>query len=80
MSKKVFEVRVDVVNRTYESCYSYVEAETAEEAKDLFLNNPYDFDWDGWEHHDSDLLDWEVDSVEYDEFMTKRLQEKSDEV
>ena len=78
MTMKVFEVRVDVVNKTYESCYSYVEAETAEEARKLFDANPHDYDWYGWETFDSEIQHWEVDNVEYDEFMTKRLQEKSD--
>ena len=76
MAKKVFEVQIDVTNMTWETCYTYVEAETAEEAKKLFKDNPFDYDWDGWEHQESEMRDWEVNSVEYDDFMTKRLQEE----
>lgn len=76
MAKKVFEVRVNYTELTYGSCYVYVEAETKVEAEELFLKNAYDYDWEGWEQHDSEMQYWEIDDVEYDEFMTKRLQEK----
>ena len=76
MAKKVFEVRVNYTETVWGSCYVHVEAETKVEAEELFLNNPYDYDWDGWETHDSDMEGWEIDDVECDEFMTRKLQEK----
>ena len=79
MSNKVFEIRINVTNTTWDSAYAYVEAETEEEAKEMFEANPYNFDWDGWETHDSETRDWEVDSIEYDEFMTNRMKEKNGE-
>jgi len=79
MTKKMFEVKLDVTSQTWETCYAYVEAETAEEAKSLFEDDPFDYDWDDWETHDSEIKYWEIDSVEYDEFMTNRLKEKSGE-
>ena len=75
---KVFEIRIDVTSQTWETCYAHVEAETEEEARKLFEDNPHDYDWDGWDTFDSEVRHWEIDTVEYDEFMTKRLQEKSD--
>ena len=74
--KKVFEIRINYSETGYGSCYAYVEAETKEEAEELFGNDPYAYDWDGWETHDTELDSWEIEDVEYDEFMTKRLQEK----
>lgn len=77
--KKVFEVTIDVTSQTWETCYAYVEAETAEEARELFDSNPDDYYWDHWKTHDSEVQHWEIDSVEYDEWMTNRLKEKSSE-
>tara|TARA_Y100001973_G_scaffold103723_1_gene171635 strand:+ start:86 stop:322 length:237 start_codon:yes stop_codon:yes gene_type:complete len=77
--KKIFEVTIDVTSQTWETCYAYVEAETAEEARELFENDPFDYDWDNWDTHDSETKHWEIDSVEYDEFLTNRLKETKDE-
>ena len=79
MSKKVFELKIDVTSQTWETCYAYVEAETAEEAETLFHDDPHDYDWDGWTHQDSEVQHWEIDTVEYDEWMTNRLKEKNGE-
>ena len=76
MSKKVFEVRIDVVSTSWDSCEAYVEAETAAEARELFENDPDSYDWDNWKTHDTETRNWEIDTVEYDEYLTKRLQEK----
>lgn len=74
--KKVFEVRIDFCETVWKSCYAYVEAETKDEAEDLFNDDPWKYDWEGWEEHDSEMGDWIIDSIEYDDFMTKRLHEK----
>jgi len=79
MSNKVFEIRINVTSTTWDSAYAYVEAKTEKEAKEMFEANPYNFDWDGWETHDSETRDWEVDSIEYDEFMTNRMKEQNGE-
>ena len=77
--KKVFEIKIEYTESTWGSCYAYVEAETKDEAEDLFNDDPWAYDWDGWETHDSEMRDWTIDSIDYDDFMTKRLQEKSDD-
>lgn len=77
--KKIFEVKIDVTSQTWETCYAYVEAETAEEAETLFHDDPAEYDWEGWETFDSEVQHWEIDSVEYDEFMTNRMKEKNGE-
>ena len=77
--KKMFEINIDVVSTSWDSCEVYVEAETAEEARELFENDPYSYDWDNWKTHDTETRSWEIDSVEYDEFMTNRMKEKNGE-
>lgn len=77
--KKVFEVNIHVTNTTWDSCQAYVEAETAEEARKLFDDDPWGYDWDNCDTHDTEVTHWEVDSIEFDEFMTNRLKEKSNE-
>jgi len=57
---KVFRIAVDVVCTTWDSAEAFVEAETLEEALILFKANPYDYDWDNWETHDSETRSWEV--------------------
>ena len=74
--KKVFEITINYTESTWGSAYAMVEAETEEEARELFEDNPHDYDWDGWDTFDSEVRHWEIDTVECDEFMTKRLHEK----
>ena len=74
--KKVFEIVIDYHEQVWGSCYATVEAETAEEARELFDNDPWEYDWEGWDHHDSEVSDWEVADVKEDEWSTKKLQEK----
>tara|TARA_Y100000593_G_C4268706_1_gene316202 strand:+ start:377 stop:658 length:282 start_codon:yes stop_codon:yes gene_type:complete len=79
MSKKYFEVKIDVTSQTWEIAYAYVEAETEEEARKLFEDNPHDYDWDGWETFDSEIRHWEVDTVEYDQWMTESMERRDEE-
>ena len=74
--KKVFEVSINCTSTTWESAYAMVEAETEEEARKLFEEDPWAYDWDGWETHDSEMRDWEIESVDYDEWSTDRLRER----
>ena len=76
---KVFEITIDVTSQTWDTAYAYVEAETEEEARKLFDDDPMGYDWDNWDTHDSETKHWEIDSVEYDEFLTNRLKETKDE-
>jgi len=80
MSKKVFEITIEYTESTWGTCYVMVEAETEEEAKKLFEDSPDDYDWNGWETHDSEMRDWNVDSVDVCPESTKKLQEKPNEV
>jgi DNA-dependent RNA polymerase auxiliary subunit epsilon len=79
MSKKYFEVKIDITSQTWEIAYAYVEAETEEEARKLFEDNPYDYDWDGWETFDSEIRHWEVDTVDYDKWMTESMERRDEE-
>lgn len=82
---KVFTFKLDTTSTTWETAEAYVEAETIEEAKKLFNANPYDYDWDNWDTHDSEVTGWNIESVEFDQWMTdltkekKRIEEKKKE-
>ena len=75
----MFEVKIDVTSQTWDIAYAYVEAETAEEARKLFEDNPNDYDWDNWETFDSEVRHWEIDTVEYDPWMTEHAQRRAEE-
>ena len=57
-----YEIVVDVQSQTWETARIYIEAETKEEALKLFHDDPWEYDWDHWDTHDSEVLNWEVDS------------------
>ena len=69
---KVFRIDIDVTSTTWDTCCCYIEAETEDEARAIFNEDPWAFDWDEWETVDSETKDWTVDKVEYDEWMTNR--------
>ena len=77
--KKVFEIRIDYTETAWGSCYALVEAETKEEAKELFVNDPWAYDWDGWDTNDNEIRDWEIEDVVLDDMMTRRLQEDKED-
>jgi hypothetical protein len=60
--KKTFHIAINVTSTVWESASAYVEAETLEEAMDLFEENPHDYDWDDWDTIDSNTDDWWVDT------------------
>ena len=74
--KKVFEITIHYSETTWGKCYAMVEAETKDEAEDLFMNDPWEYDWEGWEADDSEMRDWEVDSIDECPWATKKLQDK----
>ena len=75
---KIFRIDIGVTCTTWDTCCAYVEAETEDEAYAIFNKDPFAFDWDHWETIDSETQDWEVNKVEYDEWMTKAKQESTD--
>jgi len=58
---KVFKLRINITSTTFEIADAFVEAETLEEAIELFNANPWYYDWDNWETIDSETNGWEVD-------------------
>mgnify|MGYP003645914563 CR=1 FL=1 len=70
---KAFLFKLDVTSTAWETAEAYVEAETIEEAKKLFNANPYDYDWDNWDTHDSETQGWNIESVEFDQWRTDYL-------
>jgi hypothetical protein len=76
--KKTYRIEIDVVCTTWESAEAFVVAESEEEARKLFENDPDEYDWDNWETHDSEVRSWEIDRVEYDKWLTE--QENAKEV
>tara|TARA_Y100001938_G_scaffold107113_1_gene146309 strand:+ start:2547 stop:2795 length:249 start_codon:yes stop_codon:yes gene_type:complete len=69
--KKVYRVTIDVTSQAWETAIAYVEAESEEQARKLFMDDPGGYDWEDWETHDSETQRWEIDTVEYDEFQTE---------
>jgi hypothetical protein len=70
--KKVYRVNIDVTSQTWETAVAYVEAESEEQAYNLFMDDPSGYDWEDWETHDSETQGWEIESVEYDAWLTER--------
>ena len=75
--KKYFRVEINVVSTTWETCDCLIEAESAQHARKLF-DADLDMDWDNWEYSDSEVRSWDVESIEYDEWYTKRMKEIDD--
>ena len=69
--KKVYQVTIDVTSQAWETAVAYVEAESEEQARKLFTDDPYGYDWEDWETHDSETQSWAIDTIEYDEFQTE---------
>ena len=60
---KEYEILIDVTSTTWETCSTWVEANSLKEAIEKFENDPYATDWDGWETWDSDVKYWEVNEA-----------------
>tara|TARA_R110002051_G_scaffold295615_4_gene361450 strand:+ start:624 stop:836 length:213 start_codon:yes stop_codon:yes gene_type:complete len=60
---KVFKVEIHTTSTNWETVDALVEAETEEQARKLFEEDPWRYYWDNWESVDSELRDWNVDSV-----------------
>ena len=61
MSNQMFELEIDVFSKMWEKVDVLVEAETLEEAIELFHANPYDYAWDSWDIMVSEVVDWYID-------------------
>lgn len=76
--KKWYRVEINVVSTAWETCDCLIEAESEEEARKLFDANPNAYEWDNWEHSDSEVRNWDVERVEYDEWYTKHVERKEE--
>ena len=74
--KKVFEIFISYKETVWGTVSAFVEASSEVEAKRLFMDEPWEYVWDGWSPHDSEVEDWAIDSIEIDEHATKNLAEK----
>jgi len=74
--KKYFRVEINVTSTAWETCDCVIEAESAQHARKLFDANPDEYEWDNWEHSDSEVRNWDVEHVEYDEGYTKYIAER----
>jgi len=57
---KEYEILIDVTSTAWETCSTWVEANSLEEAIEKFENDPFATDWDGWETWDSEVRHFEV--------------------
>mgnify|MGYP006401864093 CR=1 len=78
MTKKYYRIDINTTSTTWETCECYVEAESEEEARAIFDKDPYVGEWDNWETQDGELRDWDVERVEYDEWMTKHMESREE--
>jgi acetyl-CoA carboxylase beta subunit len=74
--KKYYRIDINTTSTTWETCECYVQAESEEEARRLFDKDSGAYEWDNWETQDDELRSWDVENVEYDEWMTKHMAEK----
>ena len=74
--KKVFKVIIDITSTAWESATAMVEAESEEEARELFEADPWAYDWEDWETHDTETRHWEIEIVGYDKWATDWLRER----
>jgi hypothetical protein len=51
-----------------------IEAESAQHARKLFDADPDEYEWDNCEHSDSEVRDWDIERVEYDEGWSKEME------
>ena len=73
---KVFRFEIDATSTHWETCDVFVEAETKEEAKKLFKKDPWKYDWENWDTIDSEMQEWKIDQVVWDQEMTNFCKER----
>ncbi len=67
--KKIYLIELNITSTTWETAEAFVEAESEEEARKLFEDDPDAYDWENWETHDSETRSWEIESVKYDTYL-----------
>ena len=60
MSKE-FRISIDLVEQACVSCSAVVPADSLEDAIKIFEKDPHSFDWEGWTHHDGEVIGWQID-------------------
>ena len=73
MTKKYYRIDINVTGTEWSTCECYIRAESEEAAREEFELNPDLYEWDNWETQDNELRTWDVERVEYDEWMTKHM-------
>ena len=73
MTKKYYRIDINVTSTAWETAECYIQAESEEEARKIFDADPETNDWDNWEWGDSEIRNWDVENVEYDEWMTNHM-------
>ena len=76
MTKKYYRIDIDVTSTAWETAECYIQAESAEEARKIFDADPETNDWDNWKHYESEIRNWDVARVAYDEWMTQHMEEQ----
>ena len=71
--KKYYRILINVVSTAWETAECYIQAESEEEARKIFDADDHMCDWDDWEIYDSEVRNWDVENVEYDEWMTNHM-------
>ena len=61
MAKQLYDIVVDICETTWSTAEVIVEAESMEEAIAEFEKDPWNYSWENWSIHDSEVQDWNVD-------------------
>ena len=77
--KKYYRIELNVTSTEWATCECYVDAESEEEAREKFEVDPDKYEWDEWEIHDSEVRDWGIERIAYDEWMTKNTEVTDEE-
>jgi hypothetical protein len=77
---KVFRIEIDVTSTTWEECTARVEAETLEEAIEKFEDDPDAYDWQDWDHIDSEVRGWEVNEERCERWIDVITKEQDNDV
>ena len=67
MPVKKYRIDLDVTSTEWSTASAYVEAESEDDAREKFEDNPDGYDWGDWEIEDSEVRGWSVGNVEIDE-------------
>jgi DNA-dependent RNA polymerase auxiliary subunit epsilon len=76
--KKYYRIDINTTSTTWETCECYIEAESEEEARAKLEADPYGYEWDNWDGREDELRSWDIERVEYDEWMTKHMENQDD--